>query len=214
MAAATSSSESIRMGPKANDQPAACTAGPPMTDVSAAAPPGGCRQRRLNMAPMASAVATDASTGCGSAWPSQRTQAAPTRAETTLPPMTDQGWASGLAGRQNSSTDDAPIGATSQMAFSPSSTWATMPVIRRPRRAPQQARSRSAALAVPAAGTKAVKKDLESIFPLSHGWVWVAGSGNTVIRGGGGKSLIMLALVTLSRDRAQTPVFQQVAGSR
>ena len=40
----------------------------------------------------------------------QRTQAAPTSADTTLPPTTDHGCASGLAGRQNSRTEEAPIG--------------------------------------------------------------------------------------------------------
>jgi hypothetical protein len=48
----------------------------------------------------------------GRLWPSQRTQATPTSPLTTLPPITDQGCASGLAGRANSSTEEAPIGAT------------------------------------------------------------------------------------------------------
>ncbi len=36
----------------------------------------------------------------------------PMKAEIVLPPMTDQGWASGLAGTAKISTAEAPIGAT------------------------------------------------------------------------------------------------------
>ncbi len=60
------------------------------------------------MAPMARQAASAATPTLG---PSHLTQAMPTRPEMTLPPTTDHGCASGLAGRQNSSTAEAPMGA-------------------------------------------------------------------------------------------------------
>ncbi len=49
-----------------------------------------------------------ASTGSPMDWPT----AIPTSPDRTLPPIIDQGCASGLEGTANSSTDEAPIGAT------------------------------------------------------------------------------------------------------
>ncbi len=67
-------------------------------------------QRSANMPPMASDTASaDASTGS----PIIRAQVTPTTEATRLPPMMDHGCASGLAGTANSSTAEAPIGATS-----------------------------------------------------------------------------------------------------
>ncbi len=40
--------------------------------------------------------------------------AMPVNADSVLPPMIDQGWASGLAGTAKSSTAEAPRGATSK----------------------------------------------------------------------------------------------------
>ena len=78
---------------------------------NAVAPPGGCRQRSTNIAPMAAPTANAAASAGG---PTQCTQATPTSAETAWPPTTAQGCAIGLAGAPNTSTALAPIGATSQ----------------------------------------------------------------------------------------------------
>ena len=78
---------------------------------SAQAPPGGCRQRSANINAMAPPTASAIASAGGAI---QRAQAMPTRADKTLPPMTGQGRAIGLAGTPNTSTAVAPIGATSQ----------------------------------------------------------------------------------------------------
>src|SRR5689334_6496323 len=97
-------------GTKANSTPQLATAGPPSAAVSAAAPPGGCRQRAKDITAIASATAAPAArTG---SWMNCATSV-PVKAESVLPPMIDQGCASGLAGTANSSTAEAPIGATS-----------------------------------------------------------------------------------------------------
>ena len=96
-------------GTKGNRKPEEAMAGPPMSAVSAAAPPGGCRLRVNDIAAMASETPTPmASTGLGMKWAA----VTPIRAEIVLPPMIGQGWASGLAGTAKSSTAVAPMGAT------------------------------------------------------------------------------------------------------
>jgi len=52
--------------------------------------------------------------------PSHWWQATPISAESTLPPMMDQGCASGLAGTANSNTAEAPMGAMNQTLEVPS----------------------------------------------------------------------------------------------
>ncbi|MNF18465.1 hypothetical protein D3C80_2225610 [compost metagenome] len=46
--------------------------------------------------------------------------ATPIRADTPLPTTMDQGWANGLAGAANNNTAEAPMGAISQWASTPS----------------------------------------------------------------------------------------------
>jgi hypothetical protein len=72
-------------------------------------------------------------------------QVTPIRAATMLPPMIDQGWASGLAGAANRSTADAPIGATIKgtLAVLPSASELTKPVRQMPVKAPVETRSLS-----------------------------------------------------------------------
>ncbi len=80
-----------------------------MTAVSAAAPPGGCRQRASDMINIAAATAIpEESVTSGMKW----YVATPTIAEIALPPITDHGCANGLEGNANTSTADAPSGAT------------------------------------------------------------------------------------------------------
>jgi len=129
-------------GKSGYSQPVATTAGPPMTAVSAAAPPGGCRQRNNDIASMAPPTAIPlaiAGQGTISATPT------PTRADTTFPPMTGHGCASGLAGTANIKTADAPIGATSQAhaADVPNAYCVTKAVIAIPAVPPMQAIRRS-----------------------------------------------------------------------
>src|SRR5690349_10567098 len=100
-------------GANTKPKPAACTAGPPSTAVSATAPLGGCRQRSRNITAIEKKIAADAAaTGSSISF----AQLTPINPATRLPPTIDQGCASGLAGTANSSTADAPIGATSQAA--------------------------------------------------------------------------------------------------
>ena len=63
-------------------------------------------------------------------------QVTPISADTRLPAMMDQGWASGLAGAANSSTADAPIGAMNQGLAPPSAWRPTHSVQNRPISAP------------------------------------------------------------------------------
>lgn len=126
---------------------------PPMTAVSATAPEGGCTQRSANMPPMANDTASaDASTGS----PIIRAQVTPTTDATRLPPMMDHGCASGLAGTANSSTAEAPIGATSRgTGTGPSGTQCiAAPVNRIPTSAPAAERRRSVQRTVTGAGAK------------------------------------------------------------
>src|SRR3984957_7662702 len=130
------------MGANTNSNPRACTAGPPSTAVSATAPEGGCTHLNANIAPIDNATAIGAaSTG----FVIQVAHATPITADTILPPMIDQGWASGLAGTANSSTAEAPLGATSSggRAWSPSRTCITPAVKEMPSSAPRHDRSRS-----------------------------------------------------------------------
>src|SRR5580704_4260144 len=75
----------------------------------------------------------------------QPAQATPTVAETRLPPMMDHGCASGLAGTANSSTADAPIGATRRgmLAAGPSRKCIVPPVNAIPSNAPRHDLRRS-----------------------------------------------------------------------
>ena len=92
-----------------NSMPQLATAGPPRTAVRAAAPPGGWRHRVKDIA----AIANDTPTPVAMMGSLIRLAAStPMMAEIVLPPMIDHGWASGLAGTANSSTAEAPIGAT------------------------------------------------------------------------------------------------------
>src|SRR5262245_52222847 len=109
MPASTSSSESTATGNSACRKLGQADS----TASSAVAPPGGCRQRKANMAKIATPPATPAANAVCDAGNSS-TQAIPTSAETVLPPTTAQGCASGLDGTANTSTALAPMGATSQ----------------------------------------------------------------------------------------------------
>ena len=149
MPASTSSREFNATGSRAKCQ--SCVA--VSTINSAAAPPGGCRQRSRNMSAMASATAAAATAMGGSG--SQCRQAMPTSAETVLPPSTAQGWASGLAGRPKTSTALAPSGATSQGRPGASTAWLNTPASRMPRPAPSSTRRRSRALTACGAGRSA-----------------------------------------------------------
>src|SRR4051812_12004590 len=101
----TSSSESSSTGNSAKPKSTWCDS----TIISAAAPPGGCRQRICTISNIASATATpEARTGSGI----RLAQAMPTSADKVFPASTAQGWASGLAGKPNTSKADAPSGAT------------------------------------------------------------------------------------------------------
>ena len=132
----------IPTGTIGNTHPAAAIAGPPMTAVKAAAPPGGCRHRSSDIARMAPPTARPlAIAGDGTS----AATATPTSAETTLPPITGQGWASGLAGTAKMSTADAPIGATRKIQADvwPTAIAVTSAVSAIPTAAPAQAASRS-----------------------------------------------------------------------
>lgn len=63
-------------------------------------------------------------------------QNTPIRAETKLPAMIDQGWASGLAGAANSSTAEAPMGAMNHGLALPSAWCPTHSVQNSPTSAP------------------------------------------------------------------------------
>lgn len=135
-------------------KPAAWMAGPPITAVSATAPPGGCRQRSANIAAIAVLAASAHSSGTGSTSPKQRMQITPISPLTTLPPMADHGCASGLAGSANSSTEDAPIGATRKMEPPGNRYSPIRAVSSRPNRAPPAARNCSRRLAVLGLGSQ------------------------------------------------------------
>jgi hypothetical protein len=140
----------VKKGKKADEKCVVCVS----TASRAAAPPGGCRQRALNIRPMAPATATAApSAGSGI----QLAAAMPTTADSVLPPMTDQGCASGLAGTANTSTALAPSGAISQTeaASGPAIHRHSSAVTSRPRPAPATARRRSRASTVVRPGSQA-----------------------------------------------------------
>ena len=101
--------ESSSTGSSAKRQSVVCSS----TASKAVAPPGGWRQRSRNISAIAAPTAT-AAAAAGSG--SSVAQASPTSAEAVLPPITDQGCASGLAGTANTSTALAPSGAASQSA--------------------------------------------------------------------------------------------------
>jgi hypothetical protein len=153
-APASSSTDWIRIGSSTKRYPSACTAGPPITAVSATAPEGGCTQRSANMPPIAIDTASaEATTGSSTS----SAHVTPTVAATRLPPRIDHGCASGLAGTANSSTAEAPIGATSRgmCAARVSGTKRIVtPVKRMPSSAPTAERTRSVQRTVTGAGTK------------------------------------------------------------
>ena len=106
-----------------------------------------------NIAPIDSATAT------GAAWIGFVIQVAhptPMTADTILPPMIDQGWASGLAGTANNNTADAPIGATSSgmSAVSPRKRCITPAVTNMPKSAPRQDLNRSGQASATGEGEK------------------------------------------------------------
>lgn len=86
------------------------------------------------------------------------TPATPTSAETTLPPITAHGWASGLAGRQNSSTAEAPIGAISHRPAAPPVQVHSTPVRISARKAATLARHCSRRPGLSGGGSKAVSQ--------------------------------------------------------
>ena len=95
----------------------------------------------MNMPPIAHAIATAAAvTGSAIHW----AHATPTVAATRLPPMIDHGCAS-AAGTANSSTADAPIGATSSGTSpgTPGSSRIVTPTVAMPTSAPVHERRRS-----------------------------------------------------------------------
>jgi len=102
MPAATSSTEPSSTGASAKCR--SCT--PDSTTNNALAPPGGCRQRSRNIAPMARPTTEPATHG---STPKACTQRMPTSADTVLPPITAQGCAIGLAGTPKTSTALARI---------------------------------------------------------------------------------------------------------
>ena len=117
----------------------------------ATAPEGGCTQRSVNIAQIATATAT-AAAGTGSGI--HIAAVTPTVAETRLPPMIDQGCASGLAGTANSSTAAAPIGAMNQGSAAPSHCSASACVPSRPSAAPTLASHSSRRLPASGGGAK------------------------------------------------------------
>jgi len=144
----TSSSEFSNTGRTANmgsEIPASVTS-------KADAPPGGCRQRNVNMRPIASATAKAA---VHSDDPNISTHATPASADSVLPAKTAHGCASGLAGTPNTSTADAPMGATSQGHASPAKRWLLQPANKTPNPAPATTRRRSRQSGPMADGRKA-----------------------------------------------------------
>src|SRR5690349_375559 len=114
------------------------------TATNAAAPPGGCKHRRKNIAAIAQATATAPATARSGM---NRTHRTPISAEIKLPPTTDQGCASGLAGTQNTSTALAPSGATNQGTLpAPAAHRHNAAVTNNPNSAPTMERQRSGAL--------------------------------------------------------------------
>jgi hypothetical protein len=75
----------------------------------------------------------------------KRAAVTPINAAKKLPPTTDQGCASGLAGTPNTNTVEAPIGAKSagKCSLDPNQTRDTAPVNTNPTIAPTQAATRS-----------------------------------------------------------------------
>jgi hypothetical protein len=97
----------------------------------------------------------------------------PINAEIVFPPITDHGWASGLAGTQNSSTAEAPIGATRASGPMPEpfvSMSLRTAVTNSPTRAPATARMRSPRGTVFGCGTNARNhsKLCSSIIPVDE----------------------------------------------
>ena len=130
-----------------------------MTAVSAAAPPGGWRQRSSDIAKIAPPTAKPLASAGDDTMDAIPT---PTMAEITLPPITDQGCASGLAGMAKMSTAEAPIGATSRIAVHPfpNAIAVTIAVSVIPTAAPVHANSRSPNVAPARIGAKSARKQI------------------------------------------------------
>ena len=124
------------------------------TASTATPPPGGCKHRPRNINTMANATAALAAQAV-SGIHSAQTQAATT--EMALPATTAQGWASGLAGKTNTSTAEAPIGAVNQSGppHQRQLAWLSSAVKAMPRAAPSAARVRSRASTGDARGCRA-----------------------------------------------------------
>ncbi len=142
-AQATSNTAPSPTGTRAKPYPRSVTAAPPITEVRATAPPGGCRQPSSDISAMEPATASEAAnSGSGTNF----AQLTPTRADRMLPPITALGWVSGLAGTANNSTAEAPSGATSNgsaRASPPMNSRASTPVTAMPSRLPSPARQTS-----------------------------------------------------------------------
>src|SRR5690348_12268393 len=83
-----------------------------------------------------------------------RTHRTATNADSVLPPTTDHGCASGLAGNVNTSTALAPSGAINHVAPGTADRRHSTPVIRIPSNAPATERQRSGKSTVSGAGRK------------------------------------------------------------
>ena len=182
----SSSADWIRIGSSTNVYPSACTAGPPITAVNATAPEGGCTQRSANMPAMAIDTASaEATTGSFT----NSAHVTPTVAATRLPPMIDHGCASGLAGTANSSTAEAPMGATSKgiSVAAPGTSFIIVPVKKMPISAPTAERTRSRQRTVTGAGTKL--------------WSQWANAARDVAREAGGADMVKRGRTAIARTR-------------
>src|ERR1700761_6544490 len=126
---------------------------------------------------MAVAAATLAASATSSM---QAAQVTPISADTRLPPMMDQGCASGLDGTANSSTADAPIGAMNHGLKPASRRWLSHAAKNTPSSAPRQPSSISRRDTVTGAGTKVANHSRplrSSISALLAAVVLAAGQG-------------------------------------
>ena len=91
----------------------------------------------------------------------------PIAAATILPPTIDQGCASGLFGMPNSSTAEAPIGATNHKLACPNSQWLIRLVMVRPSPAPTLAITISFLATGSGCGQKRAKKVRSALLPFA-----------------------------------------------
>src|ERR1700754_327067 len=133
-------------------------------------------QRNANIAAIAPAAAAAAAmNGSGMSIP----QITPTVADTRLPPISDHGCASGLAGTANSSTADAPIGAISigNAALEPNITCISVAVSARPIKAPADERIRSGHLRRMGPGIKLASQRITLVRDTMSGYGAMNGEG-------------------------------------